>query len=301
MIQGMAGIEETAGPAPGDPSERGLLPSVLGSIEGRAGIALGFLMILLIVVGPSVAPYSPSEIGAGKPLQTPSRHHLLGTDELGRDVASRFLNGGESVVVLPFVAITVALAIGGVVGIVSAYRGGTADAVVARLFDLLLVLPPLLVALVLIAGLGTSSRVIILTVAIVYTPRLGRLVRGAAVGVVRNDYVTAAQLRGERTTWIVRHTILPNIVGEVLAAYALYLTYCIIFVATLSFLGLGAQPPSSNWGLMVADGRSFIEVNPWQAVAATLGIAGVSVTFTLLADAVDRHLVRDTQRLDVGT
>ncbi|MGH3429317.1 MAG: ABC transporter permease subunit, partial [Mycobacteriales bacterium] len=123
---------------------------------------------------------------------------------------------------------------------------------------------------------------------------------GAAVGVVQNDYVTAAQLRGERTAWIVRHTILPNIVGEVLAVYALYLTYCIIFVATLSFLGLGAQPPSSNWGLMVADGRSFIEVNPWQAVAATLGIAGVSVTFTLLADAVERHLVRDTQRLDAG-
>lgn len=299
MIEDTVGIEAAAD-LEAAPGEHGLVRSVLGSIEGRAGIALGSIMILLIVVGPSVAPYAPNRIGAGSPLQTPSRQHLLGTDGLGRDVASRFLHGGASVVVLPFVAITVALAIGGLVGIVSAYRGGTVDAVATRLFDLLLVLPPLLVALVLIAGLGTSSRVIVLTVAIVYAPRLGRLVRGAAVSVVQHDYVTAAQLRGERTAWIVRRTILPNIVGEVLAVYALYLTYCIIFVATLSFLGLGAQPPSSNWGLMVADGRSFIEVNPWQVVAATLGIAGVSVTFTLLADAVERHLARDTQRLDAG-
>lgn len=298
MIQDAVAVE-SQGPVDA-PAQRGLARSVLASAEGRTGLTLGAIMILIIVVGPFVAPYPPGQIGTGLPLQTPSRAHLLGTDSLGRDVLSRFLHGGASVVVLPLIAVTIALLIGGVIGIVSAYRGGRVDSVVSRIFDLLLVLPPLLIALVLISGLGTSSTVIVLTVAIVYAPRVGRLIRGAAIGVVQNDYVTAAQLRGEGLGWITRRELLPNIMGEVLATYALYLTYCIIFVATLSFLGLGAQPPSSNWGLMVSDGRSYIEVNPWATVAATLGIAGVSVTFTLLADAVNRYLGRDTERLDVG-
>lgn len=280
--------------------EDGLLRSIWSSAEGRSGVILGIAMIAVVGIGPIVAPYPANKIGAGAPLQTPSSAHWLGTDDLGRDVLSRFLHGGASVVVLPLIAVTIALLIGGAVGVVSAYVGGRVDSVVTRLFDLLLVLPPLLVALCLIAGLGTSSAVIILTVAIVYAPRLGRLIRGATTGVVQNDYVLAARLRGESVAWISRKELLPNIMGEVLAAYALYLTYCIIFVATLSFLGLGAQPPSSNWGLMVANGRSFIAVNPWQVIVATLGIAGVSVTFTLIADAVNRHLGRETERMDKG-
>jgi peptide/nickel transport system permease protein len=277
-----------------------LARAVLRTAEGRIGLALGVLMLLLATVGRLLAPYSPTAINAGPSLAGPSSAHLLGCDDLGRDVFSRFLYGGSTVLLVPLAAVTVALLIGVALGLFAAYRGGTTDAVVTRLFDVLLVIPPLLIALVLIAGLGTSGGVVILTVALVYIPRLGRLARGAARDVVTRDWVVAAELRGESPAWILRKEVLPSITGTVLSSYALYLTYGIIFVATLSFLGAGAQPPSSDWGLMVAQSRTFISFNAWATIVPALGIAAMSVAFTLLADAVNRQLARGTDRAGMG-
>jgi peptide/nickel transport system permease protein len=277
-----------------------LASAVLRTAEGRIGLALGVLMLLLATVGRLLAPYSPTAINAGPSLAGPSSAHLLGCDDLGRDVFSRFLYGGRMVLLVPLAAVTVALVIGVALGLFAAYRSGTTDALITRLFDVLLVIPPLLVALVLIAGLGTSSGVVILTVALVYIPRLGRLARGAARDVVTRDFVVAAELRGESPAWILRKEVLPSITGTVLSAYALYLTYGIIFVATLSFLGAGAQPPSSDWGLMVAQSRTFISFNAWATIVPALGIAAMSVAFTLLADAVNRQLARGTDRAGMG-
>ena len=295
------------------PAERGLsseeagdrpAPSLLRAIshtaEGRAGLALALVMLALVSLGRLAAPYSPTAISVGPSISGPSAAHWLGTDDLGRDVLSRFLYGGDTVLLVPLVAVTLALVIGGSLGLLAAYRGGWIDGVVARTFDVLLVIPALLVALVLIAGLGSSGIVIVLTVAVVYVPRLGRLVRGAAKGVVAREFVIAAELRGEATWWILLREILPSVTGPVLSAFALYLTYGIIFVATLSFLGLGAQPPSSDWGLMVAESRTFISFNPWATIVSALGIAGLSVAFTLLADAVSRQLARGTDRVGTG-
>jgi peptide/nickel transport system permease protein len=273
---------------------------MLRSAEGRIGLVLGVLMLLLATVGRLLAPYSPTAINAGPSRAGPSSAHLLGCDDLGRDVFSRFLYGGSTVLLVPLAAVTVALVIGVTLGLFAAYRGGTADAIITRLFDVLLVIPPLLVALVLIAGLGTSGGVVILTVALVYIPRLGRLARGAARDVVTRDWVVAAELRGESAAWILRKEVLPSITGTVLSSYALYLTYGIIFVATLSFLGAGAQPPSSDWGLMVAQSRTFISFNAWATIVPALGIAAMSVAFTLLADAVNRQLARGTDRAGMG-
>lgn len=277
-----------------------LVRAVLRSAEGRIGLVLGVLMLLLATVGRLLAPYSPTAINAGPSLAGPSSAHLLGCDDLGRDVFSRFLYGGSTVLLVPLAAVTVALVIGVALGLFAAYRGGATDAVVTRLFDVLLVIPPLLIALVLIAGLGTSGGVVILTVALVYIPRLGRLARGAARDVVTRDWVVAAELRGESPAWILGKEVLPSITGTVLSSYALYLTYGIIFVATLSFLGAGAQPPSSDWGLMVAQSRTFISFNAWATIVPALGIAAMSVAFTLLADAVNRQLARGTDRAGMG-
>jgi peptide/nickel transport system permease protein len=274
--------------------------SVLRSAEGRIGIVLIVILAVIIVAGPALAPYSPTQIGTGLPLSGPSTAHYLGTDELGRDVWSRFLNGGRSVLTVPLLAVTISLVIGGFVGVLAAYKGGVVDSVVSRIFDIFMVLPALLIVLVLIAGLGTSDAVVIAGVAIFFVPRIGRLIRGAAQAVVVKDYVLAAQLRGERTVWIVRRELLPNITGQVLVVYALHLTYGIIFVATLSFLGLGAQPPSSNWGLMVSESQSFISQNFWATLIPALGIAAICVSFTLIADAVNRHLARSTVQLGSG-
>jgi len=285
---------------PEEPRSPSLLRGVVASAEGRIGLALAIFMLLLVTVGRFLAPYSPTAINVGPPLSGPSSAHLLGCDDLGRDVFSRFLYGGTTVLLVPLAAVAAALVVGLMLGLFAAYRGGLADAVITRLFDVLLVIPALLVALVLIAGLGTSVGVIILTVALVYIPRLGRLVRGAAREVATREWVVAAELRGESTAWLLRREILPNIAGTVLSSFALYLTYGIIFVATLSFLGAGAQPPSSDWGLMVSQSSQFISFNAWATIVPALGIAAMSVAFTLLADAANRQLARGTDRVGMG-
>lgn len=278
----------------------GVVRAVLRTTEGRIGVALAVFLTAIILAGPALAPYSPTQIGTGIPLSAPSRAHILGTDELGRDVWSRFLSGGRAVLFVPLAAVTISLIIGGIVGVLAAYKGGVVDRIISRVFDIFMVLPALLIVLVLIAGLGTSDAVVIVGVAIFFVPRIGRLIRGAAQAVVVRDYVLAARLRGEGTFYIICRELLPNITGQVLVVYALHLTYGIIFVATLSFLGLGAQPPSSNWGLMVAQSQSFISQNLWATLIPALGIASICVSFTLIADAVNRHLARGTLELGSG-
>jgi peptide/nickel transport system permease protein len=282
-------IEEEAAP----PS---IWKTLLTSIEGRIGIALGLLMLGLIAFGRFFTPFEPAEIGTGPSAAGPSADHLLGTDHLGRDVLSRFLAGGDTILIVPLIAVTLAFVAGGGLGMLGGYLRGWPDALITRTFDLLLTLPPLLLVLVIIAGLGTSRVVLVLTVALVFLPRMGRVVRGATQAVVTNDYVAAAQARGERTSAIVVREVLPNIAAPAIADFALRITYAIIFVSTLNFLGLGAQPPKPDWGLMVAESRSFISVAPWATLAPAIAIAALSVSFNFIADALTRHLTRETAR-----
>jgi peptide/nickel transport system permease protein len=270
--------------------------TILGTVEGRVGLAVGVLMLLVIAFGRFFAPYSPIEIGTGIATQGPSADHYFGTDHLGRDVFSRFLSGGDTIVLVPLAAVLLAFAVGGGLGMLGGYLRGRWDAVITRSFDLLLTLPPLLLVLVLIAGLGTSSIVLVVTVALVFIPRMGRVVRGATQAVVTSDYVAAAQARGERTASILVREVFPNIAAPSIADFALRITYGVIFVATLNFLGLGAQPPEPDWGLMVADSRAYLSAQPWAALAPALGIAALSVSFNLIADALTRHLTRESAR-----
>ncbi|MBD0290724.1 MAG: ABC transporter permease [Thermoleophilia bacterium] len=282
-------VEEEAAP----PS---IWRTLLTSTEGQVGIALGVVMLALIIFGRFFTPYNPTEIGIGPPASGPSAHNILGTDHLGRDVLSRFLAGGDTILLVPLIAVTLAFAAGGGLGMLGGYLRGWPDAVITRAFDLLLTLPPLLLVLVIIAGLGTSRLVLIVTVALVFLPRMGRVVRGATQAVVTNDYVAAAQARGERTSAIVAREVLPNIAAPAIADFALRITYAIIFVATLNFLGLGAQPPQPDWGLMVAESRNFIAVAPWATLAPAAGIAALSVAFNFVADALTRHLTRESAK-----
>lgn len=280
--------------------EEGRPPSawrtVVGSLEGRIGLMLGAIMLGVIVFGRFLAPYSPNELGVGVQTMGPSGDHLFGTDHLGRDVFSRFLVGGDTILLVPLVAVTLAFVVGGGLGMLGAYARGATDGLITRTFDLLLTLPPLLLVLVIIAGLGTSSVVLVLTVALVFLPRMGRVIRGATQAVVTNDYVAAAQARGERTHAILVREVLPNIAAPAIADFALRITYAIIFVATLNFLGLGAQPPEPDWGLMVAESRNFLSVQPWATLMPAAGIAALSISFNLIADALTRHLTREAAR-----
>jgi peptide/nickel transport system permease protein len=259
--------------------------------EGRIGVSLGLFMFFVIVLGRFLGPDTNYDVGA--PGSGSSAAHWFGTDALGRDVLSRFLHGGATVLLIPLVSVTLSLLIGGSLGLFAAYWGGWADVVIAKVFDIVLTLPPLLIVLVIIGGLGASNTVLIVTVALVYAPGLGRVVRGTAQSVIVNPYILSAQARGERDLVIIFREVLPNVTGPALAEFGLRLTYGILFVATLSFLGLGEQPPAPDWGLMVAENRGLISVAPWGTMLPALGITALAVALNLVADALSRALAGD--------
>lgn len=265
------------------------------SWTGRFGVAITGAIIVVIAVGPALAPHSPEQLGVGPPLSLPSSGLPLGTDQLGRDVFSRFLSGGRMVLLIPLAAVTLATMTGGLLGMLSGYAGGRFDAVVSRVFDVMLTLPPLLVALAVIAGFGSSNAVLLLTVALIFAPQIGRVARGATLSVVTADFTQAARARGERPVTIVVREILPNIVGPLMSDFALRVTYGVLFVASLNFLGLGALPPSPDWGLSVASNYGYVQIQPWATLAPVAGIAALSVGLTLIVDSVIRHVSRDSK------
>ena len=265
--------------------------AILASTEGRIGVGIGAAVLFVIIFGRFFTPYPPNAVGIGGATTGPSAAHLLGTDSLGRDTLSRLLVGGTHIIVIPLIAVSLAWLLGGTLGMLGAYRGGTVDAVIARGFDLVMSLPPLLIVLVAIAALGTSNLVLVLTIMVVYLPRMGRLVRGATQAVITNEYVAAAQARGERTRAILFREVLPNIMAPTAADFALRITYAVIFVATLNFLGLGVKPPNADWGVMVADGRGYINLAPLGTLAPAAAIALLSIALNLIADALTQHVM----------
>jgi peptide/nickel transport system permease protein len=251
--------------------------------------SVGVLLIVgLSIAGPLVAPDSPYAISY-TPALGPSHAHLLGTDLLGRDVWSRFLTGGGSVIILPLVAVSAALIIGCVAGLLAGYLGGWTDTIVTRIADIVLALPPFLLVLVIIAGFGTGELVIVVAVAAVYTPSITRVIRSAAQTLVPREFVLAARARGDSLWWITFREIAPNVVPTLLVEVALRLTFAVMFIASLSFLGLGVQPPSSNWGVMVAENRDLLFSDPLPVLIPAAGIAVLAISINLIADALTTY------------
>jgi peptide/nickel transport system permease protein len=271
------------------PRRRSAWLQLMSSRDGRFGFSLIIAMLALIIAGPLLAPYGPTEIRLAAANQGPSPGHWLGTDHLGRDVLSRFLWGGRSIISIPIVAISITYATGGLLSLVASYKGGWLDLIVARAFELLMSLPSLLKILLLVAAFGPSTPVLILAIAISNLPGSSRVVRGAVLSQAGVDYVQAAQARGESALSVVVREILPNILGPVAADFSLRITWGIISLSTLSFLGLGVQPPQPDWGLMIQEGRSSLQQAPLVAIVPAIGIACLSVGFNLAADAIVRH------------
>ena len=270
------------------------LSIAVGGIPGRIGLALVAVTLVVSLAGPFVAPFRHTAL-VGPILQGPAARHMLGTDQLGRDVLSRVLYGGRSVLLLPVCAVALAFALGGVLGLVAGYRGGRVDHVVTRGADILMSVPPLLLVMVLLIPLGTSDLVLIATTGIWFAPRIVRIVRAATASVCTKDYVLAARARGESTPGILWNEVIPNITGTLLAELALRLNYAIIFITTLNFLGLGVQPPSSDWGLMVSEGRAFLGHRPLISMSPALMIGALAIGVNLLSDQIAAHLARNVE------
>lgn len=273
---------------------RPALAVLWGGLHGKIGTVLVVGMLLIIIVGPYVAPYSDTAI-VGNILEGPSRAHLFGTDFLARDVLSRFLNGGRSILILPLLAVAVAFSIGMTLGLFAGLKGGVIDLCITRAAEVVMSVPPLLMVLILLFTFGHSDAVLVVATGIFFAPRSIRIIRGAAHAVCTQDYVTAARARGESDIAIVFREILPNVTGPLLAELALRLTFAIIFISTLSFLGLGVQPPSPDWGLMISDGRAYFTQAPLPVLVPSIGIAALTIGINLIADEITAHLARNVQ------
>ncbi|WP_198394329.1 ABC transporter permease [Brevibacterium yomogidense] len=261
---------------------------VWGQSEGRVGIILTAIIVLLAFLGPLLAPlvtgYSPTEF-ADRPFQPTGP---FGTDDLGRSVASRFMAGGTLLVLYSVAATVIGMVAGAVFGIVAAYTGGTVDAVIMRVNDVLLAIPQLVFAMLAIVVLGPQGWVLILVIGLTHAPRIARVARAATLSVINEDYIRAAEMYAMPRSRIIFREIIPNITGPLSVEAGLRLTYSIGSIASLSFLGLGMQPPAADWGLMINENRIALSVQPWGVILPVAAIAVLTIGTNLLADAIAR-------------
>ena len=263
----------------------------LRSPSGAVGFSIVAFVLLIALVGPNATPHSTTAPIVA-PLASPSGHALLGTDFLGRDVLSRVLDGGRSVIGLAAGATALAYLIGLVIGLVAGYSRSLVDPLLMRTVDVMLAFPPLLFLLILIAGAGSSVAVLVVGVAAIQAPGISRIVRTATLEVSVRGYVEAAIARGEQPFAVVRREVLPNILAPVLVDAGLRFTFSILIIASVNFLGLGLQPPSSDWARMIGENRQYISVNYLAVVAPAAMIAILTMGVNLIGDAIARSLGR---------
>ncbi len=254
--------------------------------QGVLGAILLLVLALLCAFGPLLAPYRPEAIDFAGRFAAPGVRHWLGADQLGRDVLSRLLVGARSTIPLALVATFSGAAAGACIGTLSAYLGGRWDEAITRTIDAVLAVPHLLLALILVSTLGKGSLNAAFAIAISVAPGMARVTRSVALAVRQQEYVAAAIARGEGGAWIVFAEMLPNVAAPVVIEATIRVAFAVMLFATLSFLGLGAQPPASEWGLMVSEARRFMHQAPWVIVAPALAIALTAICFNLLGDGL---------------
>jgi peptide/nickel transport system permease protein len=249
------------------------------------GLLVGTVLFAAIFA-PFVAPYSPLDLDVVQMLQPPSSAHWLGTDELGRDVLSRAIYAARISMEVSLIAVTVGLIGGTLVGMTAAYFGGLADLVLMRAMDLLFSFPAILLAVVLMASLGTNVLNAMIAIGIVFIPGFSRLARASTQSVLRQQYIEAARSIGMSDGRIIFREILPNIVAPLLVEAAVAFAYAVLLESALSFLGLGAQPPDPSWGNMLSTGRGFMVQAPWLSLVPGMAMFICVLGFNLLGDGL---------------
>lgn len=244
------------------------------------------LVVFAAIFAPLLAPYDPLKIAPTTILRGPSSAHWLGTDEVGRDVLSRIIFGARVSIAVSLIAITIALVFGILLGTLSGYYGGLVSGVIMRTMDAMAAFPAILLALAILSALGPGIRNAMIAVGVVYVPAFSRVVRGSVLSVKQNEYVEAAHASGATTAYVIRRAILPGCVSPILVHASLGFANAIIVEAALSFLGLGAQPPSPSWGMMLNDGRQFVDQNVWYSVSAGFAIFITVLGLNLLGDGL---------------
>jgi peptide/nickel transport system permease protein len=264
------------------------------NIPAMIGLALLALLLLLSAAAPLLTEYEPMKQNLSEALQTPSAEHLLGTDYLGRDLFTRLAYGGRLSLTIGFLAVAIGLLIGVPLGAVSGYYGGWPDMIIQRIADIFLSFPSFLLALLLVALMGVGVRNVILSVGILAIPSFIRLVRGSVLVIREQEYVVAARALGARDRRIIFNHILPNAMTPVIINASLNLGYALTTAAGLGFLGLGVQPPTPEWGMMLGEAKNYIFSHAYMVTYPGLiifiAIVGLNLVGDALRDALDPRL-----------
>jgi len=263
-----------------------LLSRMRRSPQGLLGMILVATMLVIAITGPWIAPYYPETFAPLLRYKTPTFEHWMGTDQYGRDILSRLLVGARSTVLMAMLASALGTLAGALIGTTSAYLGGRADEAIMRTIDAVMSIPSLLMALLIVTLLGKSSVNALFAIGIAFTPGMARVTRSVALAVRKQDYVNAAIARGESARYIVWREMLPNVVAPIIVEMTIRVAFAVMLFATLSFLGLGAQPPKPEWGLMVSESRKYMGQSPWMILWPSLSIATVAIGFNLLGDGL---------------
>lgn len=260
-----------------------------GKLELVALAILGFLIVSAIV--PSIlAPYDPNELHPQDALTPPSSQYWLGTDELGRDIWSRLIHATRVELFIAVAAVGLSLVVGVPIGLVAGTYGGMVDMILMRIQDGLLAFPSILFAILIVSAFGPSALIIILVMAVVYVPRFARLVRASVLIIQHLDYVLASRVAGARTTHIMFRSILPNTLGPIFVQATIGLAFTILTEASLSYLGLGVQPPTPTWGTMLQAAQRYSTLAPWYLLAPGLAIFITVLVFNFLGDQLRDRL-----------
>jgi peptide/nickel transport system permease protein len=255
--------------------------------RGATGLVIAGLVVLVAVIGPAVAPYSTTAF-VTSPFARASSTAWLGGDVLGRDVLSRTLDGGWQLLAMAAVATALGVAVGAALGVMAAYFGGWWDSVIMRAVDVILAFPQLVFALLLVSILGPKIWLIVLAVAISHAPQVARVARAAALDITERDFVKAMQILGIPGLRIIRKDVLPNLTSVLMVEIGLRLTYSMLVIAGLSFLGFGLQPPAASWGLMINENRVGLIAQPWGVLMPAILIALFTIGVNTFTDAVAR-------------
>jgi peptide/nickel transport system permease protein len=258
---------------------------IAGHPVGAVGAGLVSLLIALAAAAPLVSPFDPIAQPARR-LLPPGGRYLFGTDEFGRDILSRIIYGSRVSLEVGVISVGIALVLGGLVGLISGYYLGIVDNVVQRVVDIMLAFPTVIMLIAIASVLGPSLTTAMVAIGIAFSPSFARIVRGPTLVVMQQQYVEAARAIGARPWRIMARYVLPNIAAPVIVQTTLAFSTAILAEASLSFLGLGTQPPDPSWGTMLGSGRRYMELAPWVAIFPGLAIALAVLGFNLLGDAL---------------
>ena len=250
------------------------------------GLVIIVASILIAILAPVIAPHDIRRMNPQDSLVAPGGKYLFGTDEFGRDVFSRVLMGSRVSLLVAILSVAAALGLGTTLGLMAGFYGGWWDGVSMRAMDIVFAFPAILLAIAIMAVLGTSLLNLVIAIGIVYTPQFARVARAAALSVRSLEFVDAARALGLGNLRIIHRHVIPNVLAPIIVQVSLSLSLAILSESALSFLGLGTQPPTPSWGNMLSEGRQFLEIAPWNAVFPGLAIMLLVLGFNLLGDGL---------------